>query len=258
MPQGAPAKTHRQIERGAWVSFAIMFSFICKLKGRTDRVREPQVCEKSTLTDAHEFPVGATKIPVLRNLFPVNLIRELAPKCRGNGVSGSRGRFPPGRAAPGNAARSAARICRRSAPWGIERRPFRPPPRISGECDVLIPQRHRTDSLSGCREVGIEHGRRRDADRRLADAAPEAAARHDDRLNLRHLADPHRIVSIGVRLLHTAVPDGPPAIRQPRQAVDKRAGDLAFDFLCERWALRVMHWVPPPAVSPYFSPQQVS
>ena len=67
---------------------------ICKLKGRTDRVREPQVCEKSTLTDAHEFPVGATKIPVLRNLFPVNLIRELAPKCRGNGVSGSRGRFP--------------------------------------------------------------------------------------------------------------------------------------------------------------------
>src|SRR5258706_3967751 len=66
---------------------------ICKLKGRTDRVREPQVCEKSTLTDAHEFPVGATKVPVLRNLFPVNLIRELAPKCRGNGVSGSRAGF---------------------------------------------------------------------------------------------------------------------------------------------------------------------
>ncbi len=26
MPHGASAKTHRHIERGAWVSFAIMFS----------------------------------------------------------------------------------------------------------------------------------------------------------------------------------------------------------------------------------------
>ncbi len=101
---------------------------------------------------------------------------------------------------------------------------------MSGKRNVLIPQRHRANSFAGRREVGVEHGGRRDADRRLADTAPEAAARHDDRLNLRHLADPHRIVGIEVRLLDTAVLDGAPAIEQPRQAVDKRAGDLAFDL----------------------------
>src|SRR5258707_15375575 len=67
---------------------------------------------------------------------------------------------------------------------GIERRPFRPPPRISGECDVLIPQRHRTDSLSGCREVGIEHGRRRYADRRFA-ATGKRSEEHTSELQSR-------------------------------------------------------------------------
>ena len=45
---------------------------ICKSRLRTDRVREP-----------HEFPnslLAATKIPALRNLFPVSWIRELVQK----------------------------------------------------------------------------------------------------------------------------------------------------------------------------------
>src|ERR1700716_775908 len=101
---------------------------------------------------------------------------------------------------------------------------------MSSERDVLIPQRHRTDSFPGRREVGVEHGGCRYADRRLADATPEAAARHDDRLHLRHLADAHRIVGIEVGLLDAAVLNGAPAIEQRRQAVDKRAGNLAFDL----------------------------
>src|SRR5690349_2545553 len=62
----------------------------------------------------------------------------------------------------------------------------------SGKYDIEIGQRHRTDALAGRGEVGVEHGRRSDGARRLADAAPEAAARHQDRFHLRHLAYPHR------------------------------------------------------------------
>ena len=43
------------------------------------------------------------------------------------------------------------------------------------------------------------------ADRRFADAAPEAARRHHDHLDLRHLADAHRVVGVEVRLLDGAV-----------------------------------------------------
>src|SRR4030088_2411541 len=68
------------------------------------------------------------------------------------------------------------------------------PPLLSGEGDVLIAQRHRTNPFAGGRQVRVDPRRRRNADGRLADPAPEAAARHDDRLDLRHLVDPHRIV----------------------------------------------------------------
>src|SRR5260370_26863707 len=121
-------------------------------------------------------------------------------------------------------------VARPSAPSGIERRPTRPPRSVSSERNVLIAQRHRTDTLARCREVGVEHGRRRDADGRLADAPPKTAARHDDRFHLRHLGNPHRIVVVEIRLLDAAVLDGASAIEQPGQAIDERAGDLALDL----------------------------
>src|SRR5215470_8805906 len=58
--------------------------------------------------------------------------------------------------------------------------PLWPPPvfhNSSGADDVVL-QRERADALAGRREEGIEHGRRRDRDGRLADAAPESTGRH--------------------------------------------------------------------------------
>ena len=83
-----------------------------------------------------------------------------------------------------------------------------------GEYDIEIGQRHRTDALAGRGEVGVEHGRRSNGDCRLADAAPEATARHHDRFHLRHLADPHRIIGVEVGLLDAAVLDRAAAIEQ--------------------------------------------
>src|SRR5258708_193457 len=101
---------------------------------------------------------------------------------------------------------------------------------LSGEGDVLISERHRANPFARRREVGVEHRGRRDADGRLAYAAPEAAARHDDRFDLRHFVDPHRIVGIEILLLDAAILDGASAIEQSRQAIDERAGDLPLDL----------------------------
>src|SRR5262249_35063925 len=66
-------------------------------------------------------------------------------------------------------------------------RPAVPRPRPpSRELDVVSLERERADALAGRREEGIEHGRRGDEDRRLTDAAPEAAGRHDDDFDLWH------------------------------------------------------------------------
>src|SRR5258708_2572089 len=113
---------------------------------------------------------------------------------------------------------------------GVETAAFTTAAWLSGEGDVLVLQRHRADALSRRREVGVEHRGRRHANGRLADAAPEAAARHDDRFHLRHLGDPHRIVGIEVGLLDAAVLDRAAAIEQSRQAVDEGGGALPFDL----------------------------
>src|SRR5262249_22321211 len=44
----------------------------------------------------------------------------------------------------------------------------------------MVLQRHRSDALAGRLVVGVQHRRRRDADRRLADSAPGVAAALDD------------------------------------------------------------------------------
>src|SRR6185436_2198742 len=64
----------------------------------------------------------------------------------------------------------------------------------------MVLQRHGANPLAGRLVVRIQHRRRRDADRRLADAAPRvAAALDDDGLDARHLRDAHRVVLVEVR-----------------------------------------------------------
>src|SRR3954451_21869333 len=108
----------------------------------------------------------------------------------------------------------------------MPRRASWPPRHVSGEGDVLVAQWHRTDAFARRREVRIEHRRRRDADGRLADAAPETAARHHYRFDLRHLVDAHRIVGVEVGLLDLAVLDGAAAVEQRGEAIDEGARDL--------------------------------
>ena len=71
----------------------------------------------------------------------------------------------------------------------------------SGHRQTVLLEREGAIALTRCRGDGVEDGRRGDADGRLADAAPEAAGRHDDGLNLRHLGDAHHVVGVEVLLL---------------------------------------------------------
>src|SRR6185312_13510959 len=77
---------------------------------------------------------------------------------------------------------------------------------------------------------GVEHGRRSNGDCRLADATPEAAARHHDYFHVRHLAYPHRIIAVEVGLLDATILDRAPAVEQPGETKNKGAGDLPLDL----------------------------
>jgi ABC transporter substrate binding protein len=59
------------------------------------------------------------------------------------------------------------------------------------EPHVVVLERERPDPLSGRREDGVEYRWSGHEDRRLTDAAPEPARRHDDALDLGHVADAH-------------------------------------------------------------------
>ena len=119
--------------------------------------------------------------------------------------------------------------CAAAAPPRSEQRREDPPHAFrrsvcfSGSC---------ADALAGRGEDRVQHRRRRDRDRRLADAAPEAAGRHDDGLDLRHLvhaASPGRCRNSPARsrpslTVHLAV-------ERRRQAIDEGALDLRLDLL---------------------------
>src|SRR5262245_40805901 len=102
----------------------------------------------------------------------------------------------------------------------------------SRHLDVVVLQRERADTLSGRLEERIEHRGRGDADGRLAHPAPGVAApgRHQDRFDLGHLRDAHRVVGVEIGLLDAAVLDGALLIEQRGQAVDERARDLPIDL----------------------------
>src|SRR6202030_465972 len=77
----------------------------------------------------------------------------------------------------------------------------------SARPQILVHQRQRAHPLAGGGEDRVQHRRRRDRDRRLADAAPEIAGRHDDDLDLGHLVDAHHVVAIEIGLLDRAATD---------------------------------------------------
>ena len=106
----------------------------------------------------------------------------------------------------------------------------------SRKFDVMILQRKRADSLARRTEERVENRRPCDADRRLADATPEAATRHDDRFDLRHLGDAHRVVRIEILLLDASVLDRTLLIEQGRQTIDERACYLPLNL---RWVDRI-------------------
>src|SRR5712691_6104270 len=61
-------------------------------------------------------------------------------------------------------------------------------------------QRQAAHRLARRRVDRVEDGGRHHADRRLADAAPEIMTRHDDRLDLGHLGEPHDLVAVEVEI----------------------------------------------------------
>src|SRR2546427_5507062 len=76
----------------------------------------------------------------------------------------------------------------------------------SHQFNAVVLQRHRAEALAGRAVERVQHRRRGDADRRLADAAPHGSTgRHQDRFHFRHLRDAHRVVLVEVRLLDAAV-----------------------------------------------------
>src|SRR5262249_1746234 len=87
--------------------------------------------------------------------------------------------YPLSRAGAAITVRARASFIARQTPLDRRQRPFA----SSRERDVAVLQRDRADALARCRKERIEHGRRSHEDRRLADAAPESARRHNDRFD---------------------------------------------------------------------------
>src|SRR6266704_943281 len=101
----------------------------------------------------------------------------------------------------------------------------------SHQFNAVVLQRHRADALAGRPVERVQHRRRRDADRRLADAAPDrAAGRQEHGFHFRHLRDAHRVVLVEVRLLDAAVLHRALLEKERREAVHERARDLALDL----------------------------
>src|SRR6266852_6164398 len=101
----------------------------------------------------------------------------------------------------------------------------------SHQFNAVVLQRHRADALAGRPVERVQHRRRRDADRRFADAAPDrAAGRHEDGFHFGHLRDAHRVVLVEVRLLDAAVLHRALLEEERGEAVDERARDLSLDL----------------------------
>src|ERR1041384_5513234 len=101
----------------------------------------------------------------------------------------------------------------------------------SHQFNAVVLQRHRADPLAGGAVERVHYRRRGDADRRLADAAPDrSAGRHQDGLHFRHLRDAHRVVLVEVRLLDAPVLHRALLEESSGEAIHERARHLALDL----------------------------
>src|SRR4029077_14751565 len=96
----------------------------------------------------------------------------------------------------------------------------RNPAARSGHADIVVLQRERADTLARRLEIGVQDSGGRYADGRLATAAPArgSARGRDDRFDLRHFGDAHRVVVVEVGLLDGAVLDCAFLVEQRRKA----------------------------------------
>src|SRR6266567_3119390 len=88
----------------------------------------------------------------------------------------------------------------------------------SGLFQILVLEWYRADTFPRRSVNRIEHRGRGHEDRRLANAAPEAARWHDDRLDLRHRPHAHEVIGVEVLLLDAAILDGAFAIEKGRES----------------------------------------
>src|SRR5215470_9511212 len=81
-------------------------------------------------------------------------------------------------------------------------------PQLLCPLEVVVLQRERADALAGCSKDRVAERRRHERWRRLANAAPESAARHDNALDSRRLGKTHHRIVVEVRLLDAPVLNG--------------------------------------------------
>src|SRR5829696_1275929 len=99
-------------------------------------------------------------------------------------------------------------------------------PEDSHLAEIVVLERQVADALAGRGEDRVEHGGRRHRDRRLADAAPEAARRDHSGLDRGHLVHAHHVVGIEVLLLAAAALDRALAVERRRKAIGEGAFHL--------------------------------
>src|SRR5215472_7648521 len=106
-----------------------------------------------------------------------------------------------------------------------------PPNLTSSLLQLHVLERQRAHWRARGSMYRIEDGRRRDADGRLPDAAPEPARRHDDGLDLRVVLHQHHRIAIEVLLHHAAIADGALLIQHGAEPESDRALGLHGDLL---------------------------
>ena len=84
-------------------------------------------------------------------------------------------------------------------------------------------------AVSGGGEDSVAERRRHRRHRRLADAAPKIAARHDHGFDPRHAVDAQHPVGVEIRLLDGAVFDRDFTVKRRGQRIDDGALGLHFD-----------------------------
>src|SRR5262245_50465685 len=85
---------------------------------------------------------------------------------------------------------------------------------------IMVPQRQGADAPAGRGENRVAKCRCDHGDRRLTTAGPEAAARHQYRLDSRHLSHAEHLIVAEIRLLDAAFLDRDLTIERGGESID--------------------------------------